>query len=284
MYVCPECHDALQEDSCIGCSFRVDWREGVPHFLPQSEVSAQYREIVDFYDRLYAGQAGNTWEEIAKRGSDFDAFVAELVGREPVARYLDIGCGEGRLLAAVTAEEKHGVDLSYRALLLARRTGGVEVCVGFAEQLPYPSDYFDAVSSIGVMTHFIDDEAGTREIHRILRPGGHYVVGVYVKADKLARGLARIRSSLHERKGFSDLAGRAVRRLRAKLRRQPAGNAAKREDEQPVERHYAARQLSDLFTRCGFGCEEMITKLRRPDAPLAGQHFRLYVLRKPVAH
>jgi len=43
-------------------------------------------------------------------------------------------------------------------------------------RLDYPDEYFDVVTSTGVLEHVPDEAASLREIHRVLRPNGHFVV------------------------------------------------------------------------------------------------------------
>ncbi|NJN14454.1 MAG: class I SAM-dependent methyltransferase [Planctomycetes bacterium] len=93
-----------------------------------------------------------------------------LKGRlDPPLRLLDAGCGGGRNLTLFRQEgyEVHAVDLVPRDL-----PGFREAPV---ERLPYEDRFFDAVLCIAVL-HFARDrthfEAMTREMGRVLRPGG----------------------------------------------------------------------------------------------------------------
>ncbi|MGH7323068.1 MAG: class I SAM-dependent methyltransferase [Candidatus Rokuibacteriota bacterium] len=46
------------------------------------------------------------------------------------------------------------------------------------QRLTYPDDAFDLVTSTEVFEHVPDDTAAFREVHRVLRPGGHVVFTV----------------------------------------------------------------------------------------------------------
>ena len=121
-------------------------------------------------------------------------FMARLVEEVRPRRYLDIGCGQGYLLSAVSAPEKFGTDISRRALETTGRRTDASLCIGIVEELPYLDGFFDVVSGIGVMEHMIDDMAATREINRVLRPGGRYIV--LLLTDRML--LERIRVKLGE--------------------------------------------------------------------------------------
>lgn len=99
---------------------------------------------------------------------------------------LDVGCGQGidvveyaRAGARVT-----GVDLTPRHVELAAShvaSLGLSATVlhGDAEQLPFPDQSFDRVSSNGALHHTPDIGAALREIKRVLRPGGEARILVY---------------------------------------------------------------------------------------------------------
>ena len=58
---------------------------------------------------------------------------------------------------------------------LAAQTAGANVSfkVGAAESIPFPDGSFDAVLSFDVLEHVQDPRRAFREIHRVLRAGGH---------------------------------------------------------------------------------------------------------------
>lgn len=97
------------------------------------------------------------------------------------AAVLDVGCGTGRLLRAAAlrwpAASLLGVDPAEGMVEVARRlTPGAEIQRGLAEELPLPDASVDLVLSTMSFHHWGDQVAGVREIARVLRPGGHFIL------------------------------------------------------------------------------------------------------------
>ena len=94
-------------------------------------------------------------------------------------RVLDIGCGEGRFCRLVSelSLDVTGVDPTEELLVVAREKGGGTYVNARAEELPFWDNEFDLV----VFYLSLIDIAGLlqaiREATRVLKPGGHVLVG-----------------------------------------------------------------------------------------------------------
>lgn len=107
--------------------------------------------------------------------------VADLVRTVPHATILDLGCGDGSLLAEFAAKfpasKLMGSDVSERALSIARRNA--PHAEFFQATLPGgtlpPNRTFDVVTLSEVLEHIEDDEAVLREVAPIAR---HVVISV----------------------------------------------------------------------------------------------------------
>ena len=87
---------------------------------------------------------------------------------------LDAGAGTGKLSRAVLATGRTVVAVDPDAAMLAELTArepGVRTVVGSAESLPFPDASADAVV-FGQAWHWVDPPAASREVGRVLRPGG----------------------------------------------------------------------------------------------------------------
>lgn len=276
MFVCPKCKLIISNNKCPKCEFVVRYNDGIYLLFSNSDISKKYQEIGLFYDNLY-NNIEDTWNKIASRGSEFVRLVADLIIKDSTSRYIDIGCGDGNLLAAVNVKEKFGIDISKKALEVATARCNLNLCVGIAEEMPFPDKYFDAVSSIGVMTHFIEDIIATKEINRILKLNGKYILGIYIKPTLYLRCINIIRKFKQYDGNITE-----VIRLVNKNIKGHFGNSDNKYNniKQPVEKMYKRRKLMALLRECGFVCIEEISKYNYPGVPLSGYHFRLFILKK----
>jgi SAM-dependent methyltransferase len=97
----------------------------------------------------------------------------EIFDPDPRGIYLDLGCGEGRVMAAVLdrGAEVHGVEISAE---LAAQAGRVApTVVGRLPDLRYlRSDVYDGAYCVLVLEHLTDHRAFFTETARVVKPGG----------------------------------------------------------------------------------------------------------------
>jgi len=94
---------------------------------------------------------------------------------------LDAGCGTGFNLGHYSAGKGHevyGLDVTMDALQWVRKRGFVKVTQASVTDIPLESDVFEMVFSFDVLQQLSPElgERAIREMHRILKPGGHLFV------------------------------------------------------------------------------------------------------------
>jgi ubiquinone/menaquinone biosynthesis C-methylase UbiE len=106
---------------------------------------------------------------------------------EPHSTILDVGCGGGRtvskLAAIATGGRVCGLDYSDESVTVSRKNnarwidkGRVEVRQGSVSQLPFRDDVFDLVTAVETHYFWPDLAADTREVFRVLKPGGALIL------------------------------------------------------------------------------------------------------------
>jgi ubiquinone/menaquinone biosynthesis C-methylase UbiE len=101
---------------------------------------------------------------------------------------LELAVGTGRNLRHYPDEVRlTGIELSPAMLALAQREATtigrrVNLREGDAEALPFPNESFDTVTCTLSLCTIPDDRAAIREAHRVLRPGGRFILLEHVRS------------------------------------------------------------------------------------------------------
>ncbi len=102
-------------------------------------------------------------------------WVKNVLSPERDKVFLDIACGGGHLLkeAEKSGVKTAGVDISIQALSIARRNApGAKLFCSAGEMLPFRDESFDYAVNLGSLEHFLDPEAGLKEMNRVLKKRG----------------------------------------------------------------------------------------------------------------
>lgn len=122
----------------------------------------------------------------ARMSRDRDVGLAHLLDASLPATggtWLDVGCGEGTLIAAARGRHRSlaatGLDLLPDRIVAARTTAPTATfVVGSADALPFADRTFDVVSAITLFSSLPTrdlERAAAAEVVRVLRPGGWLV-------------------------------------------------------------------------------------------------------------
>jgi ubiquinone/menaquinone biosynthesis C-methylase UbiE len=128
--------------------------------------------LAESYDRLRP--VDSNWWEL------FELLVAQ--GDLGGQRVLDLGCGTGRLAAALAERRARvwGVDPSEEMLRQARLAAGSGVGLrrGRGEELPFKDAWFDR-AVLRTVVHLLDRARALPELARVLVPGGRAVIATF---------------------------------------------------------------------------------------------------------
>lgn len=124
-------------------------------------------EDADYFDSLIRRKRVGLWYR--------NAWLYPRICRHLRGRVLDVGCGIGDMVSY--RPQTVGVDVNPKAVAYCR-SRGLTVQQMEPDRLPFPAAGFDAVVLDNVLEHLENPEPLLAEIHRVLRPGGTFLVGV----------------------------------------------------------------------------------------------------------
>ena len=107
------------------------------------------------------------------------ALIDNFVSPEAEARILDVGCGTGANIIALSGYGRAiGVDLSPIAINLARQRPVSRFAQASGVHLPFADGTFSLITVFDVLYHqwVTSDEQTLAELYRLLRPGGWLLV------------------------------------------------------------------------------------------------------------
>jgi SAM-dependent methyltransferase len=159
-------------------------------------------------------ELGRDFWELAERRSDYE--VPVLSAPETVSTVidglsgtggliLDAGCGPNPAVAIALATDPSlrivALDLGWAMVRTAKSVAegqgrGLLAVAGDVERLPFRSGVFDGLVCDDTIEHLPNDEAGVRELARVLRPGGRALL-----ATPNRHSAAVVWMKLHDRVG-----------------------------------------------------------------------------------
>ena len=102
-------------------------------------------------------------------------------------KVLDVGCGAGGAIYQMAKSNKfksiYGIDISQESINLAQTKNQdfvkkdiVKIIEASVLDMPFENNYFDAVTTFQSHYHWSDVLAAMKEIHRVLKPNGCFVL------------------------------------------------------------------------------------------------------------
>jgi ubiquinone/menaquinone biosynthesis C-methylase UbiE len=146
-----------------------------------NKVYQQYYQSAAVCGRWSPANAGN--QAILKQRASVLGQILGANGLLPLGgrRILDIGCGDGAVLASFTQwgalpNKLYGVELRPESVEVARQKHpDCHIQQANAEQLDFAPDYFDLVLMFTVFSSILNEQMRlniARQVQRVLKPGG----------------------------------------------------------------------------------------------------------------
>lgn len=182
-------------------------------------------KLVGFYfDRIY----NPVYDSTTAQSSAYRSLQKRSINKfefEDGDSMLCVGVGTGNEIPCLLHRERRidivGVDMSERALKRAYRKGlemgrEIKLLNMDARKLQFPDESFDKVLCLHVMDFIEDDEEATREILRVLKGRGQFVITFPFKREGIGFGVSIMKDNLHQNIS-SQKYGRALLELLAQL-------------------------------------------------------------------
>lgn len=128
-------------------------------------------DIKSYYNEVYYAKGS---DHRSRNISDYKNYLGKL-GVTKGRMLLDISCGRGELLQAAECEGliTYGIDISEKAIEIARGClRKTKLYIGNAEELPFENNYFDYITNLGSLEHYLDTNVALREMWRVLKNDG----------------------------------------------------------------------------------------------------------------
>ncbi len=139
-----------------------------------SESDPTISQIKEFYENDYYAHAGNSGLPSIHLKK-----LASSLNLEKSSAVLDIACGTGEWLSALSDLEHHvsGIDLSDKAIEICKLKMPEGAFLSQdAQTLPFPDNHFDFISCLGSLEHFPDKSAALLEMYRVVKPTGFLII------------------------------------------------------------------------------------------------------------
>lgn len=264
MYACPKCKTLLVKLACKDCGITYPMLQEIPCFI-EGQSGDSGAELRRTYDHIYSHHE-DVWVDQG-RSEDFQSYFSEYARSLSTNRVLELGCGEGTLLAKLTATQKHGIDPSIYALVRASVRSDAKFAVARAEDLPFPRNSFDLVVAVGVMEHFEKPDEATIEVCRVLTPNGHYICLFHTDLNIRERVALKAKEFLYPR-------------LRPKALFMWIRKKIWHPIVQPLRKSYTIENACNCLERSGLTVKQIITRETHTAAQLAGRHVVILVAKK----
>ncbi len=288
MFACPKCGGTLRLDgeqlSCKNCNALYPSDNGIPLLFHPHDPADQKRDVTDVVKSFYEKNPFPNYDDF-----DTSESLAEKANKGVFARLLDeqipfgsrvieCGCGTGQLsnfLGLRWGRTVFGTDLCLNSLRLAK--GFRDRCniknAGFLQmnlfRPAFQEGVFDVVISNGVLHHTSDPFGGFKSISRMVKPGGHIIIGLYNTIGRLPTDFRRF---------LFRMSGDRLRFLDDHMRNKTYNEARKRawfmdQYKHPHESKHSYTEVVEWYESNGF---EFVSSIPKADFGNFSQEEKLF--------
>lgn len=141
-------------------------------------MDEEFRKLQERIDRGWAGMLKTGREHLGNIEVN-KQFLREVGLINADSRVLEVGCGVGAIVYELSGIgcDITGTDISSCAIEYGQKKyPGIKLEVQAAEVLNYPDESFDIVLSFDLLEHLHVVDRHLSQVHRLLRPGGYYLL------------------------------------------------------------------------------------------------------------
>lgn len=283
--ISPCCRGELRRDGgklvCDACGRFFDVVDGIPQLFWPHE---NFQDAADVTERVKA-----FYEETPFPTYDDHDTVRSLIEKSRTGLYarrldetipynsdvLEVGCGTGQLtnFLGIGCRRVFGTDICLNSLKLAEefRTANDLLRVRFVQmnlfRPIFRPEQFDVILCNGVLHHTSDPHGGFKSLVPLLKPGGHFVIGLY---NRYGRLMTDARRTLFR------LTGSRARSIDPVLRNPGLSKSKQRawfadQYRHPHESKHTADEVLHWLDEDGFEFVRGIPALRPEDDGLSGE-------------
>jgi SAM-dependent methyltransferase len=134
------------------------------------------KEIREWYNERHRSFKNKAW-----RPYEAYSIFLDYLNVKSGKKLLDVGCGTGYLLKIADQRglETYGTDISDEGVKIARNNSvNSEIIVGSGVDLKYSDNYFDYVTCLGALEHFLDIDKGIKQMVRVAKDDALFCIVV----------------------------------------------------------------------------------------------------------
>ena len=143
------------------------------------------RKVADNYDRFYDSPFGKALDEIEKN------IIHGHIGALSHKQMLELGCGTGHWTEyfslqgfTITATDISGAMLQ---IAQSKKIKHAVFVKADAADLPFPDHSFQVIVSVTMLEFVENAQMVLNEVYRVLKPGGHLIVGCLNSLSELGK-------------------------------------------------------------------------------------------------